>query len=84
MPRAVSGKAVGAISCQGIAAEHVRTHREGRRAHINGRSDRWLVDEQPQREEIGAALCGKFVTPSGYSSRRGLSLDELCQFSYDL
>ena len=28
MPRADSGKAVGAISCQGIAAEHVRMHRE--------------------------------------------------------
>ena len=29
MPHADSGKAEGAISCQGIAAEHVRTHREG-------------------------------------------------------
>ena len=29
MPRARTRKAVAAISCQGIAAEHVRMHREG-------------------------------------------------------
>ena len=28
-PALNSGKAVGAISCQGIAAEYVRMHREG-------------------------------------------------------
>ena len=39
----------------GIAAEHVRMHREGWARTHHGRSDRngWPV-ERPQREEIGA------------------------------
>ena len=63
MPRADSGKAVGAISCQGIACADA-PRRVGARTHHGRSTGGWSV-EQPQREEIGAALCGKSVTPAG-------------------
>ena len=50
---------------------------------MEGPTGGWSV-EQPQREEIGAILVARCVTPSGVKRPPVFPLDELCQFCYVL